>query len=287
MSVILVTGTSGFLGGALAERLKGGHEVIALSRTPGDVGTHNLTGAFHRFEDLRTLDAFDIDAAVHLAAVTGGCSEEDGITVNVAGTRRLVRYLIDRGVRKFVLASSICAYGGLTTTPPAFVPRRLPMRPTDRYLGHDAYGLSKWLMEEVVRDFARQHDDADFTNVRIGAVFDDRKPFPKRWQTDEIPSWGFIALGRVALGDVIDGLTTFVQAPLRAGERTVNLVGPDLPSEDPASLVLRALVGDRAPQLDLSYYEQPGNEYAALYSMDETEQAFGFVPKISVRLEHG
>ena len=287
MSVILVTGASGFLGRALAERLKGDHEVIALSRTPGEVGTHNLVGAFHSFEDLRGLDGFDIDTVLHLAAVMGDCSEEDGMAVNVLGTRRLVRYLIDRGVRRFVLASSICAYGGLTSGPPPYVPRRLPMRPDDRYLGHDAYGLSKWLMEEVVRDFARQRDDADFTSVRIGAVVDDREPLPEPWKTSDLPSWAFTALGRVALSDVIDALATFVQAPHRAGERTVNLVGSDLPSEDPAIVVLRSLVGDRAPRRDLSYYEQPGNEHAALYSMDETEQAFGVVPKISVRLEHG
>ncbi|MAE61848.1 MAG: hypothetical protein CMJ49_10900 [Planctomycetaceae bacterium] len=283
MPSILITGTSGFLGTALARRLAADHEVIGLSRQPVDVATHNRTGAFHAFEDLRALDEFNIDTAIHLAATVGGCSEEDAIAVNVAGTRRLMRYLLDRGVRKFVMASSICAYGGLTTHNPPFIPRQLPMRPTDRYLGHDAYGLSKWLMEELVRDFSRACADADFANVRIGAVFDERDAFPSPPTIDEIPTWAFVALGRVALTDVIDGLTTFATAPHRPGERTVNLVGPDIAAHDPTVVTVQAFLKKCDADLDLSYYQQPGREYASLYSMDETQRDFGFVPRISVR----
>ncbi len=98
MSKILITGTSGFIGNALAESLSQIHEVIGLSRQPTDVaGAIAILGDFSEPDELHKLDDHpDIDVLIHLAAGTGGCSEEDGIRVNVAGTHHLLRYLIDR-----------------------------------------------------------------------------------------------------------------------------------------------------------------------------------------------
>src|SRR5689334_118730 len=102
MSTILITGASGFIGQALAAALAQQHQVICLSRRPVNLpNTRYVRGDFGAFEDLRQLDAYAIDAVVHLAAVTGGCLERDGILVNVEGSRCLMRYLMDQGCRKF------------------------------------------------------------------------------------------------------------------------------------------------------------------------------------------
>ena len=122
MPTILITGASGFIGKALAKALDGQADLVLLSRNKPDAPGTWIKGAFELFEDLRQLDRFKIGTAVHLAAVTGGCSEEDGFAVNVQGTRRLLRYLADRGTRKIVLASSIAATGVLTGNEPRFVP---------------------------------------------------------------------------------------------------------------------------------------------------------------------
>ncbi|MFN2232524.1 MAG: NAD-dependent epimerase/dehydratase family protein, partial [Anaerolineae bacterium] len=91
MSKILVTGASGFIGKALAASLSKTHEVICMSRRNPGLDLPWIRGEFSAFEDLRQLDQHDLDGVVHLAAVTGGCLERDGILVNVEGTRCLMR----------------------------------------------------------------------------------------------------------------------------------------------------------------------------------------------------
>src|SRR5664279_5686669 len=104
MSNVLVTGASGFLGSRLVARLATNHRVVALSRSPVEGASIDVNGSFTSATDLGTLDAYPIDTVVHLAATTGGSSEEDALDINVSGTRRLLRYCVDRGITRFVLA---------------------------------------------------------------------------------------------------------------------------------------------------------------------------------------
>src|SRR3954469_25176779 len=108
----LITGASGFIGGALARSLAK-QNIVCLSRKPLGFDVPTVSGEFHSPEVLAKLDAYRITRVVHLAAATGGCSLEDGLGVNVQGTGRMLRHLIDRGCRRFVLASSIAAVGCL------------------------------------------------------------------------------------------------------------------------------------------------------------------------------
>ena len=87
------------------------HNVLCLSRKNPGLDLPWIQGDFGSYEDLRQLDDNAIDAVIHLAAVTGGCRERDGLLVNVEGSRCLMRYLIDSGCRKFIMASSIAAVG--------------------------------------------------------------------------------------------------------------------------------------------------------------------------------
>jgi UDP-glucose 4-epimerase len=284
LSTILITGVSGFIGARLAQDLAATHRVIGLSRKqPKDaLGSRFVRGSFDSFEDLRQLDSERIDAAVHLAAVTGGCSEEDGLAVNVQGTRRLLRYLVDRGTRKFVLASSIAAVGCLTGDEPRFTPLHLPMRPDHPNVGRDAYGLSKAMMEEVAQFFARSYPDAGIMNLRFGAVHDEATFAPTPIDLKQFPAWAFVLLGRVALSDVIAGVKASLTALDQGtkGFRGYNLVGPDNGLDVPVADAIRTIFGERAQSLDLSHYEKPGHEHAPLWSMDDIKRDLGFVPRI-------
>ena len=75
MSTILITGGSGFLATALRNELSQRHHVITIGRKPLETAENqtHYVGNFADFEDLRQLDIHNIDAVVHLAAVTGGC----------------------------------------------------------------------------------------------------------------------------------------------------------------------------------------------------------------------
>ncbi|MDG0814070.1 NAD-dependent epimerase/dehydratase family protein [Cohnella rhizosphaerae] len=283
---ILITGATGFIGRELAPRLAGSHEVVCLSRggkalERDDAGCVHVRGSFDRFEDLRQLDAYRIDTVIHLAAVTGGCSEEDGLSVNVLGTRRLFRYLLDRGAERFVSASSVAAPGCLGS---GFLPERLPIPDEHPCLATDAYGLSKAMAEQVTHYFHRLHPDTRFVNLRLGAVVGaDWTPQPVDAGTKlTIP---FVRLSHVYVSDIVAGIVRTAEAELPPGVHTWNLVGPDSSCSIPTADMLRSVLGDRAADYDLSYYEQPGHAHKPVFDMRAIADAIGFYPQRSMRAQ--
>ena len=201
MSGILITGTSGFIGHALAESMAKDHEVFCISRqrTESRGRDSNSRGFYIAPMTLRKLDPHKIDVVVHLAAVTGGGSEAEQLRVNVMGTHQLVRYFVDGGCKKFVLASSIAAVGFQS---PLFRPLQLPMPDEHPCLDRVGYGFSKYMMEEVSRYLARQNEDLDFINIRLASIApDDRELTPRKAGT-----------GRA----VVNGIN-FVHVPQRYG----------------------------------------------------------------------
>lgn len=283
-TTILITGVSGFIGGALFGQLSQSRPVIGLSRSrwrdalPDNASV--VEGNFASFEDLRQLDEYSIDGLVHMAAATGGCSEEEGLAVNVCGTRRLLRYLLDRGCRKFVLASSIAAAGCLQA---AFLPKQIPVPDDYRCEAIDAYGFSKAMMEKVTQHFARVHNDADFINLRLGVVVDDEKWQPLHITASTPLDAPFAELARVYRSDVLGAIRRALDAPHKSGVRNYNVVGSAPTCDEPVVEVLRAFYKDRAEELDLSHYEQAGNEYSPLYAMEKIKTELGFAPRKSTQ----
>jgi dTDP-L-rhamnose 4-epimerase len=130
---ILITGGAGFIGSHLARHLlREGHEVRALDRLDPQVHSERERPAYLDSEveliqgDVRDPSAvtealIGIDAVVHLAARVGvGQSMyeiADYCSVNTVGTGVLLEALMERPVRRLVVASSMSIYGeGLYTT---------------------------------------------------------------------------------------------------------------------------------------------------------------------------
>lgn len=270
MSTILVTGASGFIGKALAAALAPRHQVLCLSRrTPGLAELPFVRGDFGAFEDLCQLDAYPIDVVIHLAAVTGGCLERDGILVNVEGTRCLMRYLMDRGCKKFVMASSIAAVGFQNTK---FRPVQLPIPDEHPCLDRDGYGLSKYLMEEVTRYYQRQEATLDVINLRLSSVRPDDNP----GQLTGVRPLGQWALGSITvmvLADAVRAFTLAAEAPYQPGLRILNATASRAWASAPTADILRHWWGS---DVDLTYFEQPGNAYAAAYDVSAIERELGF-----------
>ena len=280
MATILVTGSSGTIGRRLVPLLEAGHQVVQLTRHDVAPGGTSVRGAFHSFEDLRQLDSIHVDVAVHLAAVGGDSPEESALDVNFMGTRRLLRYLIDAGCRKFVIASSIAAVGCLD---PDFVPMELPIPDRHPCLATDAYGLSKALMEQLTEYFHRGRTELDFINLRLGAVEDEsaQTADPAGGQrTLELP---FLELGRVALGDVVRCMQSAVETRHELGVRTFNVVAPQATSGLPVGEVLRATGKFRLGQFDLRPFERPGHEFDPIYRIEAIRDAVGFAPEVTLR----
>ncbi|MEZ4711167.1 MAG: NAD(P)-dependent oxidoreductase, partial [Caldilineaceae bacterium] len=267
-----------FIGKALAASLAQKCEVIGLSRQPTDVaGITAIEGDFSQPKELQKLDAHtDINVLVHLAAVTGGCREEDGLRVNVLGTHHLLRYLIDRGVQKFVLASSIAAVGMQSLR---FRPLQLPMPDEHPCLDRDGYGFSKYMMEEVTRYLARQNDALDFINLRLASIVpDDRVVTPR--PAGPLPEWGMGAISLMRLRDTVRCLTVAVEAPHKPGVRIMNAVGAQANVASTVPELLRAWYGQDADQIDFSHYERPGHERDAVYDISRIRAELGFVPEM-------
>lgn len=276
----LITGASGVIGAALARQLSTECQVVCLSRKKPQADGGYVQGEFHSCEDLRQLDRFALSCVVHLAAVTGGCSEEDGLAVNVLGTRRLIRYALDRGCRKFVLASSIAAVGCLSAD---FLPLQVPIPDDHPCLAQDAYGLSKAMMEDLTYYFQRVTSESDFIHLRFGAVYDPSTP-PILYRADTVPDVPFVGLGSVMLGDVVRALALAVRTSTQPGVRVFNVLGMDANCSDPVSTVLRASLGERGAHLDLSWYDDPEHAYDPLYTMDKIGRDLGFFPQESTRV---
>jgi nucleoside-diphosphate-sugar epimerase len=273
MSRFLVTGASGFIGTALAASLSRNHQVTCMSRRKPDLDLPYVRGEFSSFEDLRRLDDRDIDAVVHLGAVTGGCLERDGILVNVEGSRCLMRYLMDRGCRKFVMASSIAAVGFQSTR---FRPLTLPIPDEHPCLDSDGYGFSKFLMEEVTKYYHRQNAQIDVIDLRLSSVVDDAA-MPEPYRIGPLREWALGGITIMALSDAVRAFTMAGEAPYKPGVRILNAAAPKAWVADPVADVLDAWWGD---DVDTSYFRKPGREYDSVYRVSRIEEEIGFVAQI-------
>ena len=279
MSGILITGTSGFIGRALAQSMAKDHEVFCISRQRTEVaGVTAIQGDFTSPDDLRKLDPTKIDVVVHLAAVTGGGTEDELLRVNVMGTYQLVRYLIDGGCKKFVLASSIAAVGMQS---PLFRPLQLPMPDEHPCLDRVGYGFSKYMMEEISRYLARQNEDLDFINIRLASIApDDRELTPRK--AEPVGQWSMGTISYMYLSDTVRCLTLAAEASHKPGVRILNAVGAQACVEDSVPEIIRGWYGADADQIDLSHYTRPGHERDPVYEINRIEEELGFVPERSV-----
>jgi len=143
---VLVTGGAGYIGSVLCGQLLGrGFKVTVLDTLL--FGGDPLRGyaahpdfAFQR-ADVRDKDAMasyfaGVDHVVHLAAIVGypacaAAGREDSFNVNLEGTRNVFTLAEERGVRRFVFASTYSVYGVSCDGQP--VAEESPLHPQSLY----------------------------------------------------------------------------------------------------------------------------------------------------------
>jgi nucleoside-diphosphate-sugar epimerase len=148
----LITGSSGFLGSAIAARLcMAGHAVIGIDPAPPAEGArHDHVG--DDLSDPARLTAIVAaarpDRVIHAGGVSGPMvpvPPADIMAINVAGSVNLLKACVAAGVQRFVFCSSISAVGPFTEGP---LPDDAPLLPAT------PYGASKAAMDQVLRGLA-------------------------------------------------------------------------------------------------------------------------------------
>ena len=160
MTSAFVTGGSGFIGGALIERLRReGWDVRALARSERAAERVRELGAEPVMGDLDDLHVEDCEVAFHAAAKVEDFGDPaDFERVNVQGTRNVVAACRAGGVRRLVHVGTEAAL--MAGQPLVNVDESAPLRPDSPAL----YSSSKAKAEEIVRG-------ADFETVVVRPRF--------------------------------------------------------------------------------------------------------------------
>jgi dihydroflavonol-4-reductase len=221
-----VTGATGFIGGAVVRRLlEAGNEVRALV-LPG-CDTRQIEGlAIERVDgDVRDVESVqrgmaDCDWVFHLAAIYSfrGHPWEDFQQVNIEGTQRVLQTALDQGVKRIVHTSSVITVGVNADRSPAN--EETPSTLAHMY-GH--YARSKFLSEEVARDFAQQGLPVVIVNPTSPMGEGDYRPTPTGtvivdYLNGRMPAYVDTAMNIVDVEDVAAGHLLAAERG-RVGER--------------------------------------------------------------------
>lgn len=251
---ILVTGASGFVGGALVARLASepGNQLRAAVRDPARFSAPAsdvrviATGDLNGQTDWRDAVA-GIDVVVHCAArvhvmhETAGDPLSEFRRVNVEGSLNLARQAQQAGVRRLIFVSSIKVNGEHS------LPGQ-PFRADDTPAPQDAYGVSKLEAEQALLALGRE-GPMEVVVVRPVLVYG---PGVKanflsmmRWLDKGVPlPLGAITANRrslVARDNLVDLLALCTRHPRAAGQVFLATDGEDLSTTELLRRVARAM----------------------------------------------
>lgn len=266
-ATVLVTGAHGFLGSHVTERLLGeGWSVRALVSPWGGLANLDAVKDHDRLEvvradlqDERSINgvATGVDAVVHAAARVADWGRWDAFyRTNVLGTRMLLDESVRRGVRRFVLISSVAVhrYSGFRNADPRTQPR-------DNH--RSAYAHSKILGEDLVLS----ESEIEGVVVRPGLwPFGSRDPTFQRVATalarGVLPMMkrGGTVLNTAYAGNFADGVHLACFAPAAPG-RVYLIADEGMPTWRDLFTELATLAGFDPPWLNL-----PGRPAQALAS---------------------
>jgi nucleoside-diphosphate-sugar epimerase len=240
--------------------------VIGIARRPFDPQAAGWGKMNYRRGDVRDEDALrqafeGADVVVHLAFLIAGGAQETTRAINVAGTLNAFRAAAAAGVKRFVYASSIAAYGFHRDNPVGMT-EAWPVRAADRLF----YAQEKAELEELLATEAEQHPGLDLYVLRPPIV-----------------------VGPHALGGKLPGrLGALVETLLlRRSPLPLPVVVPDLPvqlihEDDVGTALLQCIVAAGPP----GAYNIAGD---GVPTVPELARAAGLLPvfKLSPRPVHG
>ena len=173
--VVLVTGSSGYLGGAIIRRLADKYRLVGLDRPGGptppspaqpiDVDLGNEKSVREALENVRKQFGGRIASVIHLAAYYDVSGDPNPLydKITVQGTRRLIDALQEFEVDQFIFASTMLVHRP-TDMPDETIDEDWPIDP------QWAYPESKVKAERLLR---KKHGGIPVVLLRIAGVYDD------------------------------------------------------------------------------------------------------------------
>jgi nucleoside-diphosphate-sugar epimerase len=221
--VILVTGSSGLIGNAVAARLASSYKVVGFDRTPPSrahshvypvpVDLTSEEDLSRAFKTLLDTHGNRLTSVIHLAAYFDFSGEPNKLydTLTVEGTRRLLQRLAPLSVEQFIFSSTMLVHA--PCLPGQFLTEESPLDP--RW----DYPISKVKAEQVIHS---ERGSIPAVSLRIGGVYTDRcnclplahqiQRIYERWLTSRVFP-GPISHGQafVHLDDLVDAFVATVE----------------------------------------------------------------------------
>jgi len=241
---VAVSGASGFVGQALAQKLaSSGHEVLAytqrsevLTKTASIIPVAAPDLCLHA--DWQLSFEQGIDVLVHCAARVHIISDisADPLTefrrINVDGTAGLARQAAAAGVHRFVFVSSIKVNGEFTKA-------ECPFRADDPPAPEDPYGVSKHEAEQILRHIAAD-TGMEVVIIRpplvygpgVKANFESMMRWLKRGVPLPLGSLTQNKRSMVALGNLVDFISICLSHPAAANQTFLVSDGEDISTTD-------------------------------------------------------
>jgi UDP-glucose 4-epimerase len=274
---VLVTGSSGHLGEALARTLRdSAHEVVGLDIVASPFTSHvgSITDRGSVKDCMQGVNAVLHTATLHKPHI-GTHGRQDFIDTNVTGTLSLLEEATAAGVRSFIFTSTTSAFGA-ALTPPAGAPAAWvteDVQPIPRNI----YGVTKTAAEDLCELFHRRHK-LPCLILRTSRFFpeEDDNPAVREAYDDTNVKVNEFLNRRVELQDVVDAhLLAVEKAPaIGFGRYIISATTPFTP-DDLGDLRVKAaqVVARRVPGYEREYARRDWRMFSGIERVYVNERA--------------